>query len=272
MDMEILKKICAGNCETTNLAGQSFHADDISPRTVRSKGQYSMQRFFYIQGGRAKFELNNKTITCAKGDILYLPPDITYVCSWEAGNHNNAAILIQFDLYVDGEKTSLAEDMFIIHSDLSGKYLNLFLIFAKTYTEGKFGYRIKCQSTVLDILYSLITESAKAPQAQKNDTVYNGILYIENHYMDEIDINALAKACSLSPTAFRSKFRAVTGMSPREYKNHLAMNKAAELLRTGLYTASEVAHAVGIEDVCYFNRMFKSHYGIPPGKYKKSHS
>ena len=207
-----------------------------------------------------------------KGDILYLPPDITYVCSWEVGNPRNAAILIQFDLYVDGEKTSLAEDMFIIHSDLSGKYLNLFLIFAETYTEGKFGYKIKCQSTVLDILYSIITESAKASQAQKNDTVYNGILHIENHYMNQIDVNALAKACSLCPTAFRSKFRAITGMSPIEYKNHLAMNKAAELLRTGLYTVSEVAHAVGIEDACYFNRMFKSNYGIPPGKYKSSRS
>ena len=272
MDMEVLQKICAENCVINNLAAQILRADNIVPRTIRSKGQYRMQRLFYIQGGSAKFELNNKIITCAKGDILYLPPDITYICSWEAGNHNNAAILIQFDLYVDGEKTSLAEDMFIIHSDLSGKYLNLFLIFAETYTEGKFGYKIKCQSTVLDILYSLITESAKASQAKKSDTVYNGILYIENHYMNEIDVNALAKACSLCPTAFRSKFRAITGMSPIEYKNHLAMNKAAELLRTGLYTASEVAHAVGIEDVCYFNRMFKSNYGIPPGKYRKNHS
>lgn len=271
MDLEILKKICAGNCVINNLAGLMLNAEKISPRTVRAKGQYRTQRFFYIQGGNAKFELNNKTITCTKGDILYLPPDITYVCTWEAENPNNAAILIQFDLYADGVKFSLAADMFIIHRDISGTYEPLFLLFATTYQEGRFGYRLKCQSALLDILYSLVNESAAAPQTIENDSVYKGVVYIENHYMDAINVNALAKACSLCPTAFRSKFRAITGMSPIEYKNHLAMKKAAELLRTGLYTASEVAHAVGIEDVCYFNRLFKSNYGTPPGKYKSNH-
>lgn len=270
--MEILKKICTGNCVINSLAAQTFCADNIIPRVVRSQGQYRMQRFFYIQGGNVKYERNAKTIHCKKGDILYLPPDVTYVCAWEDENPDNAATLIQFDLYVDGKEQALAEDMFIIHSDSDGKYLPLFSAFAKFYYGGKFGYRLKCQAIFLDILYAFITESVKASRLQKNDPVYRGILYIENHYMDRIHVNALAKECSLCPSAFRSKFHAITGMTPLEYKNHLAMEKAAELLATGLYTVSEVAPAVGIEDVCYFNRLFKSAYGIPPGKYKSTHT
>ena len=57
-------------------------------------------------------------------------------------------------------------------------------------------------------------------------------------------------------------------MSPIEYKNALAMEKAAELLKTGLYTVSEVSLAVGIEDACYFSRLFKRTFGASPGKYK----
>jgi len=176
--------------------------------------------------------------------------------------------MIQLDLFVNNEKTSQSEYMLVIHRDMDGKYLDLFMNFAKTYQAGKIGYKIKCQSIGLDILYCLVTESKKSPQAQKNDIVYRGILYIENHYMDGIDVNALAKDCALCPAAFRSKFHAITGMSPIAYKNHLAMKKAAELLRTGLYSASEVAQAVGIDDVCYFSRIFKKTYGMPPGKYK----
>ena len=230
-----------------------------------------MQRFFYIQGGSAKFELNDKTIFCNKGDILYLPADITYVCYWEEGNVENAAILIQFELYVSDVKTALSDDMFIILNDEHGTYLKQFLLFANTYNDGRFGYKIQCQSIILNILYSFITELIKAPQPQKNSTVYKGIMYIENHYMSDIDVGELAKMCSLCPTAFRSQFHAITGMSPIQYKNHLTMKKAAELLRSGLYTSSEVAIEVGINDICYFNRMFKKFYKIPPGKYKSNH-
>jgi AraC-like DNA-binding protein len=59
-------------------------------------------------------------------------------------------------------------------------------------------------------------------------------------------------------------------MSPSEYNNHLAMEQASELLRTGLYTVSEVARAVGIEDLSYFSRLFKRAFGAPPGKFKNS--
>jgi AraC-like DNA-binding protein len=93
-------------------------------------------------------------------------------------------------------------------------------------------------------------------------------MYIENHYMDKINVNDLAKLCALSPTAFRMKFHEKTGMSPIEYKNMLIMKKAAELLSTGLYHVSEVAAKVGISDICYFNRSFKKIYKISPGKYK----
>jgi two-component system response regulator YesN len=61
-------------------------------------------------------------------------------------------------------------------------------------------------------------------------------------------------------------------MSPIEYKNRLAMEKAAELLKTELYTVSEVSLAVGVEDVCYFSRLFKRTFGTPPGKYKRSYA
>ena len=271
MDIEALKKICSGTCFARKLAGQIISHSNISPKTVRSKGQCRTQRFFYIQGGSAKFELNDKTIFCNKGDILYLPADITYVCYWDEGNVENAAILIQFELYVSDVKTSLSDDMFIILNDEQGTYLKQFLLFANTYNDGRFGYKIQCQSIILNILYSFITELIKAPHPQKNSTVYKGIMYIENHYMSDIDVNELAKMCSLCPTAFRSQFHAITGMSPIQYKNHLTMKKAAELLRSGLYTSSEVAIEVGINDICYFNRMFKKFYKIPPGKYKSNH-
>ncbi|MBQ9112731.1 MAG: helix-turn-helix transcriptional regulator [Clostridia bacterium] len=269
MDIEGLKEICYNDCAVSQLAINVLSHDAIIPKTIRAKGQYSMQRFFYIMGGSTKFELNNRTIICNKGDILYLPPDITYVSYWEK-NDENAAILLQFDLFSRGKKTALSDDMFIILHDDHESYLKQFLLLANTFNQGRLGYKIQCQSIFLGILHSFITELVKTPGRQKNSAVYKGVLYIENHYMDEINVNDVAKMCSLCPTAFRAQFHEVTGMSPIQYKNYLTMKKAAELLKTGLFTASEVAAEIGINDICYFNRMFKKFYNVPPGRYKNS--
>lgn len=271
MEIDTLKKICSGTCVARRLAGQIITKASINGKTVRSKGQYTMQRFFYIRGGCARFELNDKVIVCKKGDILYLPSDITYVCYWDQNSEDNSAILIQFELYVNDEKTPFSDEMFIILNDEDGSYLQQFLLFVKTYSEGRFGYKIRCQSILLNLLYSFITEHVKGEERQKNSTVYKGIVYIQNHYMGDIDVDKLANMCSMCPTTFRSQFRKIMGMSPIQYKNYLTMKKAAELLRSGLYATSEVAYEVGINDVCYFNRAFKKVYGIPPGKYKLNH-
>ena len=267
--MEAIKKLFGGNSTICNLALQRIHRDNIAPRTVRTKGQYGMQRLFCILGGRAKYELTNKTILCEKGDILYLPPDATYVCTWEAESRSNSAVLVQFDLICDGEKLLLADEMFRICRDRQGKYRELFLQLVTCYTEGRFGYKLKCQAIALELLHSILTETSPSPHPRE-DKVHRAIRYVEDHYQEPIDVDALAQSCSLCPAAFRSKFHAATGMSPIEYKNHLAMEQASELLRTGLYTVSEVARAVGIEDLSYFSRLFKRAFGAPPGKFKNS--
>ena len=268
--MEQLKKLFSGNSTVCNLALQRIRRDNIAPKTVRTKGQYRMQRLFCILGGKAKYELTNKTILCEKGDILYLPPDVTYVCTWETEDEDAGAVLVQFDLFASGEKVKLASEMLLLCHDRDGSYREQLLRMHEIYTEGRFGYRLQCQAMALSLLHQLLTESTALPLSGSHERVQQAVRYVEDHYQHAIDVNALAKSCSLCPAAFRSKFHALTGMSPIEYKNMLAMEKAAELLRAGLYTVFEVSLAVGIEDTCYFNRLFKRTFGTPPGKYRNT--
>ena len=45
------------------------------------------------------------------------------------------------------------------------------------------------------------------------------------------------------------------------------MEKAADLLADGELNVSEVSYKVGIQDPSYFNKLFKSYYGVLPSKY-----
>lgn len=58
-------------------------------------------------------------------------------------------------------------------------------------------------------------------------------------------------------------------MTPVEYRNKLRIQKAVDLLKTGDHTVTEVAEAVGISDMKYFSKLFKSHTGVSPSAIKK---
>ena len=203
---------------------------------------------------------------CEKGDIVYLPPNVTYVCHWDDSDENEA-ILVKFDLYLKDESALLSDEMLTVTKDTDGSYLKRLTELTELFHDGRLGYMLRCQSILLDVIYTLIPELIKL-DTQKRDGIYIGILYIEDNNISSIDVNAVARMCSMCPSAFRAKFREVTGMSPIQYKNYHTMKRAAELLRTGSFMVSEVAESLNIDNIYYFNRMFKKYYGMPPGKYR----
>ncbi len=268
MNRNTLTTISNYDCFVTNLI--AFRIESIKLQTTRSKGQYTTHRLFYITGGSCKFVLNdNSVIHAATHDILYFPPDVLYSCVWDS-NPDNGAMTLQFRLECGGKELFLADDVTLLLRDKYGVYQSLFQTMVSVFGDGKSGYKIKCQSLFLELLYSLIPDLIKHPPGGKHSSVYKGILYIENNYLSEIDVNKVAEICSLCPSAFRQKFHAVCGMSPIQYKNYLKMKKAAELLQTGDFTVSEVAEQLGFEDIYYFNKMFKKYYRLSPGKFRIS--
>ena len=56
------------------------------------------------------------------------------------------------------------------------------------------------------------------------------------------------------------------GLSILEYRDRLRAERAAEMLRSGLFTVTETALALGYCDVYYFSRAFKKRFGIPPSR------
>lgn len=229
----------------------------VDTLTIRTKGQVFTERFFYIREGIQTFILEDGTeLVTKKGDIIYLPPDVTYISKWET-NPKGKAISIMF-LMTDG--SVIADKMFVILNDKYSIYEKLFLNLADIFEKGQLGYKLKGQAIFWEIYHGILTDLLTK---NKNDTSVNkGIIYIENNYMNDIDVNELAKMCYLSPATFRRKFKKSTGMSPIEYKNMLKIKKAAELLKTGGFSVTETAKEVNIEDIYYFSKMFKKYMGI----------
>lgn len=93
---------------------------------------------------------------------------------------------------------------------------------------------------------------------------------IEENLMDEkIDVPTIAQELSMSYSSLYRKVKALTGMSAGEFIRKLRLRKAEQLLLSGKYNISEIAHQVGLNSVSYFRECFKEEYGMSPSEYVK---
>lgn len=88
--------------------------------------------------------------------------------------------------------------------------------------------------------------------------------YIMNHYKEDIDRNDVAAVAYITPNYLSKRFRAEMGMSLREYINHLRIEEAKRLLLSTNATISEVASAVGYDNISYFSTVFRKICGMSP--------
>lgn len=78
----------------------------------------------------------------------------------------------------------------------------------------------------------------------------------------------LAKVAHLSPSRFAALFKEAVGLAPIDYLLRLRMQRARQLLSGSDWTISQIARAVGYSDAFYFSRLFKTHFGFSPKKYR----
>jgi AraC family transcriptional regulator len=88
--------------------------------------------------------------------------------------------------------------------------------------------------------------------------------HIEAHLQRTFAVRELAQKAGLSFYHFIRTFKNTTGMPPHQYVLRCRVERANELLRTGNFRVSEVAHAVGFYDQSHLDRHFRKHFGVMP--------
>ncbi len=94
--------------------------------------------------------------------------------------------------------------------------------------------------------------------------------YVENHYMTPITPEDLSRVLHCSRSAMYRRFREYFGVSPSHYINSVRIRRAQFLLTETDRPVGEIAAAVGIPDVFYFARLFRSFTGETAGGYRQS--
>lgn len=93
--------------------------------------------------------------------------------------------------------------------------------------------------------------------------------WMDRHFLQGISLNELADMANLSPSHFSSLFRQLTHTSPKAYLQDRRLTHAANLLLATETPVQEIAARLGFEQPAHFIRLFKAHFQLTPGLYRK---
>ncbi|MFC5530375.1 AraC family transcriptional regulator [Cohnella yongneupensis] len=244
-----------------------------SESVLAKEALYDCHRFLFVKKGEGQLLLQDKSLPLVKGTLCIMlsgtahrivpTPGSTITLQW---CHFRASYEDR-DLY---RSLNLTQTTRIVNDE---EVATLFERIFQQLAHERLTSRLRLKATMLELIsvylehLSIAANEEEAPShdLQKLEAI---IQYIDNHLADNITVDELAKQVYLHPNYFIMFFKGIMGHSPIQYVNYRRMETAKVLLLQPECNVSAVASKVGMQ-IYYFSRMFKSHTGLTPSRFRK---
>lgn len=137
--------------------------------------------------------------------------------------------------------------------------------------EGVAALKLRC----VEALRCLCEARRQSPRPQRGPATRAEIARCARALMRQnvetpLTIGELALRCQTSPTVLKESFRAEYGMPVHEWYRRFRMLRAADLLRVGSGSISDVARAVGYSNASKFAQAFSACMGATPSAWRRA--
>ncbi|MBE6884886.1 MAG: helix-turn-helix domain-containing protein [Ruminococcaceae bacterium] len=124
------------------------------------------------------------------------------------------------------------------------------------------------------LLESYIRMMLELSPTQKNDSGFDPLIenlkaYVEANLEYKVDLSMLAQIFHYNEKYLGRLFKKKTGMSFSQYINLRRLNYGQMLLKESSDPVIAISTQSGFNNVTYFNRMFKKHFGVTPTEYRQ---
>lgn len=120
--------------------------------------------------------------------------------------------------------------------------------------------KLKSLDSVSSFLYN---------EVKYNSIVKEAVVYINEHFKENITRDDVANYLSINPQYFSRYFKKFTGKKFVEYLNEVRIAHAIHLLETTNMKIYEICYACNYKNNHYFLNMFKKQTGMTPYDYRK---
>ncbi len=94
--------------------------------------------------------------------------------------------------------------------------------------------------------------------------------YIDNHWLEEFDMEKIAMAVNLSRYHFARLFKRHTGMTPYSYYQDIKIKRLKQALRDTDLSIAGAFSSCGVDYNGNFARIFRDKVGMSPSQYRKT--
>ena len=118
-----------------------------------------------------------------------------------------------------------------------------------------------------------ISNNDQAPAMSKNDQMFiNKLVDVVHAQMlkDDIDMEHIASAMTLSRKQLRTRVMSITGMTPVAYVLQLRLNYARHMIMTQDTSLTTIASKCGFQNLSHFSKAFKQQFGMSPLQFRKN--
>ena len=188
--------------------------------------------------------------------------------------------------YIDSNSKRIEPNM-IIHSgtlydtlmnipdffetDKKENYKKIFTKLINYYNTLSDSEEIILQSLILELIYTIAKDSTKRNKNGNSNNNYTviekSLKYIKEHLTEELSLEKVAKAVSLSPIHFHNNFKTAVGKTLRNYVEEQRIKKAINLLLTTNFSLTQIAYDCGFSSQSYFSYAFKRKMKVTPREY-----
>ena len=198
----------------------------------------------YVVHGETDILLNQTRYTFRQGDLAVINSNVLH-----AGFCNGTPVEVLVVIFeLDELSAQVAEKNILFQS----------MICADTKIQELIAYLVRRYAE------QMLTDKESLKRRKNLERLNTVVHYIEENYTDSISNAQLAELIHVSEDRFNHLFRESMGMAPLQYMNEVRLKKAMHLLKSGNYSAAEVADAVGFSDYNHFGRLFRRYYQCTP--------
>lgn len=262
-----------------------FHYRDTTLENV-SVHHHDFYEIYFFLNGTVRFRIEGRTYDLEPGDLLLINPRELH-----QPEIKKSGLYERIVLWIDrGFLASLCtEDMNLTgcFDNVSPDYANLLRLprnnrlalgqmlerLNREYNGNQVGNTVYAQGLLMQILVELNRQARKntmlRPAAEKPDLIAQVLLYISNHFHENITLESLASEFYVSKYHLSHEFSNRVGTSIYRYVIFRRLMHARELIAEGR-APGEIYQSCGFGDYANFYRAFKAEYGISPREFAAS--
>lgn len=225
-------------------------------------------KFYYVEKGNIVVEIYGQTITAGPGDLLLIPAHTLHSC-WLTEEHYAEKSWCHFSL--KNGSTEFFENCQVsplLHVKDRITVKKLFRMLFSSHDMSTAQKNLTATAAICGLVQYYFEHSAVTLHEATSDRIKQVILYIDEHYTENITLEELARISSYSPTHLSKCFRDATGVPPIRYLNNVRIEQAKYLLQYSSEPINRVMERCGFSDAAYFSRAFKKMLGYSPQTFR----